>query len=131
MRGSDLYPPTSSRFPSFAFLLHQFFTRADTVWSTIEPEPKRHPEMSKLGSKPGEPEMPMFPLVFCRNCGTAYYRVSVNSDEHGNVLTPRDDRRAEGDDGQEEAKLHLAEALRWRRGACRESRAVLLVVIDV
>jgi len=37
MRGSELYPPTSSRFPSFAFgciNLHE----ADTVWSTIEPE---------------------------------------------------------------------------------------------
>ena len=28
-------------------------------------------------SKPGEPDKPLFPLVFCRQCGTAYYRVSL------------------------------------------------------
>ncbi len=83
LTGSDLRRSASSRFPIFAFRLHQFFTRGDTVWATIEPETERHLEMSKKGSKPGEPDKPLFPLVFCRQCGTAYYRVQVVSDEHG------------------------------------------------
>jgi ATP-dependent helicase YprA (DUF1998 family)/very-short-patch-repair endonuclease len=117
MKGSGLYPPTSSRFPVFAFRLHQFFTRADTVWATIEPEAERHLAMSKLGSKPGEPDMPLFPLVFCRNCGTPYYRVNVTSDEHGKRVTPREDRRAEGEEEQEDAYLYVSETAPWPRGA--------------
>ena len=57
--GSELRRSESSRFPIFAFRLHQFFTRADTVWSTVEPEDVRHLEMAKLGSKPGEPDTPL------------------------------------------------------------------------
>ena len=35
--------------------------------------------MAKKVSKPGEPDKPLFPLVFCRQCGTAYYRVKLSS----------------------------------------------------
>jgi ATP-dependent helicase YprA (DUF1998 family) len=131
MKGSGLYPPTSSRFPTFAFRLHQFFTRADTVWSTIEPEATRHLEMSKLGSKPGEEDTLMYPLVFCRNCGTAYYRVSVQSDEKGSVLHPREDRRAEGDDGQGDAYLYLSETDPWPRGAGADVLARLPEIMKI
>jgi very-short-patch-repair endonuclease len=116
MKGSQLKRSASSRFPIFAFRLHQFFTRADTVWSTIEPEGVRHLEMSKLGSKPGQDHKLMYPLVFCRNCGTPYYRVTVQQDEHGSVLLPREDRRAEGDDGQGDAYLYVSETAPWPRG---------------
>jgi hypothetical protein len=47
IQGSGLRRSESSRFLIFAFRLHQFFTRGDTVWSTIEPEADRHLEMSK------------------------------------------------------------------------------------
>lgn len=95
MKGSELRRSSASRFPIFAFRLHQFFTRGDTVWATIEPESERHMEKAKKGAKPGEPDKPLFPLVFCRQCGTAYYRVKVASGEHGKVLQPRERRREE------------------------------------
>jgi ATP-dependent helicase YprA (DUF1998 family) len=114
-RGSDLHRNASSRFPIFAFRLHQFFTRGDTVWSTIEPTATRHLEMAKLGSKPGEPTKPLYPLVFCRQCGAAYYRVSIVTDNHGSFLSPREDRREEGDDGHAEAYLYVSEASPWPR----------------
>jgi len=64
-----------------------------------KPKPCRHIELSKQVAKPGEPEKPMFGLVFCRQCGAAYYRIR-DAHEHGKrVLLPRDDRREEGDDG--------------------------------
>ena len=88
-------------FPIFAFRLHQFFTRGDTVWATIEPEAERHLEMAKKGSKPGEPDKPLFPLVFCRHCGSRLLpgqRRARTSTAHS--ATPREDRREEGDDGQ-------------------------------
>ncbi|MCC6697944.1 MAG: DEAD/DEAH box helicase [Candidatus Hydrogenedentes bacterium] len=115
MRGSELRRSASSRFPIFAFRLHQFFTRGDTVWSTIEPEDTRHLEMAKLGSKPGDPSKPLYPLVFCRQCGTAYYRASIKSDEHGEFLSPREDRREEGDDGHADAYLFVSAKSPWPR----------------
>ena len=115
IQGSELRRSASSRFPIFAFRLHQFFTRGDTVWATIESEDTRHLEMAKLGSKPGEPDKPLFPLVFCRHCGTAYYRVSLTTDEHGSSLRPREDRPQEGDDGHVNAYLYISESAPWPR----------------
>ncbi|MBM4300232.1 MAG: DEAD/DEAH box helicase [Deltaproteobacteria bacterium] len=113
LKGCELRRSESSRFPIFAFRLHQFFTRGDTVWATIEPEAERHLEMSKKVAKPGEPHKPLFPLVFCRQCGTAYYRVRAVTDEHGTALLPREDRREEGDDGSGDAYLYVSESAPW------------------
>ncbi|MBU0966247.1 MAG: DEAD/DEAH box helicase [Proteobacteria bacterium] len=115
LKGSELRRSSSSRFPIFAFRLHQFFTRGDTIWSTIESEEKRHLELTKKGSKPGEPDKPLFPLVFCRQCGTAYYRVKVTADQHGTILLPREDKREEGDDGSGDAYLFTSESAPWPR----------------
>lgn len=108
LRGAELRADKSSRFPIFAFRLHQFFTRGDTVWATIEPEAYRHIEVAKLGSKPGEPDKPLFPLVFCRQCGTAYYRVSIHRDDM--VLEPREDR---SEDRNNDAWLYVSEEDPW------------------
>lgn len=115
MRGSELRRSGSSRFPVFAFRLHQFFTRGDTVWSTIEPEDMRYLGMHKLGAKPGEPDKPLYPLVFCRQCGTAYYRVKMEEDEQGRYLIPREDRRDVDDDGHGDAYLYLSASAPWPR----------------
>ena len=88
LKGASLRRSESSRFPIFAFRLHQFFTRGDTVWATMEPELARHLELAKKAAKPGEPEKRLFPLTFCRHCGTAYYRVKVVQDEHGKSSAP-------------------------------------------
>lgn len=116
LRGSSLRRSESSRFPIFAFRLHQFFTRGDTVWASLEPEAQRHLEIAKKAAKPGEPEKPLYPLVFCRHCGTAYHRVRVVEDEHGQVLLPREDRREEDDDGSADAYLYISEESPWPRG---------------
>lgn len=120
LQGSELRRNASSRFPIFAFRLHQFFTRGDTVWATMEPEDTRHLEMAKLVSKPGEPDKPLFPLVFCRHCGTAYYRVSLTADEHGSFLQPREDRPQEGDDGHGNAYLYISTSSPWPRAEVPE-----------
>lgn len=115
LKGSELRRSESSRFPIFAFRLHQFLTRGDTVWATIEPEADRHLEFSKLVSKPGEPEKPLFPLVFCRQCGTAYYRVSAFTDKDGRGLAAREDRREDTVDGQTDGYLFVSESAPWPR----------------
>jgi len=71
--------------------------------------------MSKKVSKPGEPDKTLFPLVFCTQCGTAYYRVKVVSDEHGEYLLPREDRREQDDDGSGDAYLYLSASAPWPR----------------
>lgn len=115
LKGSNLRRSESSRYPIFAFRLHQFFTRGDTVWSTIEPEGLRHLEISKKVAKPGEPDKPLYPMVFCRQCGTAYYRVKVASDDHGSFLLPREGNRGEDDDGHGDGYIYLSEDKPWPR----------------
>lgn len=115
LKGAGLKEGPSSRFPIFAFRLHQFFTRGDTVWATLEPEAQRHLEMSKKVAKPGEPDKLLFPLVFCRQCGTAYYRVKEVTHEHGGVLLPRDDHREADDDGKHDAYLYVSASAPWPR----------------
>jgi ATP-dependent helicase YprA (DUF1998 family) len=126
LQGASLRRTESSRFPIFAFRLHQFFTRGDTVWTTLEPEANRHLELAKKAAKPGEPEKRLFPLVFCRHCGAAYYRVKVVRDEQGKSLVPRHDegksllprenRRELDDDGEGDAYIFLSEQSPWPSG---------------
>ena len=116
LRGSTLRRSASSRFPIFAFRLHQFLTRGDTVWATMEPEADRHLELAKKAAKPGEPNKRLFPLVFCRHCGTAYYRVGITLTEQGVVLVPREDRREEGAETGENGYLSVSESAPWPRG---------------
>jgi ATP-dependent helicase YprA (DUF1998 family) len=116
LQGSTLRRSASSRFPIFAFRLHQFLTRGDTVWATIEPEANRHLELAKKATKPGEPNKRLFPLVFCRQCGTAYYRIGITRTEQGLVLVPREDRREEGAETGEDGYLYVSEVAPWPRG---------------
>ena len=120
LQGANLRRNESSRFPIFAFRLHQFFTRGDTVWATIEAESQRYLEMAKKGSKPGEPDKPLFPVVFCRQCGSAYYRVKGATDEQGKALFPREGRREEADDGTGDGYLYVSESAPWPRTAGNE-----------
>ena len=115
LQGAKLRQSESSRFPIFAFRLHQFLTRGDTVWASLEPAAIRHLEIAKQAAKPGEPDKPLYPLVFCRRCGTEYYRVRVVRDEHGTALLPREDRRSDDSDGGEDGYLHLSEESPWPR----------------
>jgi very-short-patch-repair endonuclease len=119
-KGATLFAPSSSPYPVFAFRLHQFFTRGDTVWTSLESEDTRHLSLSKQVSKPGEPDKPLFPLVFCRRCGEAYARVRVLAREHGQYLQPRDDQREENDDPTTHAYLHLNTTAPWPRTEGRE-----------
>ena len=113
LQGSNLYRTESSRFPIFAFRLHQFLTRGDTVWASLEPGSHRHLEIAKKAAKPGELDKPLFPLVFCRRCGTEYYRVRILKEDEGVVLLPREDRRELDSDDGEDGYLHLSEESAW------------------
>ena len=112
-QGSNLFQTESSRFPIFAFRLHQFLTRGDTVWASLEPEVSRHLEIAKKAATPGELHKPLFPLVFCRRCGTEYYRVRVLEEDRDRVLLPREDRRDPDSDGGDDGYLYFSEEQPW------------------
>jgi ATP-dependent helicase YprA (DUF1998 family) len=71
--------------PAFAFRLHQFLSRGDTVYATLEPEASRFITIEALKTNPTNDKALLFPLVFCRECGQEYYSV-VRSERPGGGL---------------------------------------------
>jgi superfamily II DNA/RNA helicase len=80
--------------PLFAFRLHQFLSRGDTVYATIEEQDSRYMTFAYQLYVPGETERrrSLYPLVFCRECGQEYYSLTVVSGTQDHVahLVPRD-----------------------------------------
>ncbi len=66
---------TDTGMSSFAFRLHQFFNRGDTVYTSIEREDERHITIRGQQFVPGDRTRALLPLVFCRECGQEYYVV--------------------------------------------------------
>jgi ATP-dependent helicase YprA (DUF1998 family) len=83
-------------FPVFAFRLHQFISRGDTVFASLESETTRHLTVHPQKFVPDDRDRLLFPLAFCRECGQEYYCVRIIDD--GARLEPRafDERATEG-----------------------------------
>ncbi len=78
--------------PAFAFRLHQFLSRGDTVYATLESEASRFITIEAQKTNPHNERALLFPLVFCRECGQEYYSV-VRSEGNSRGLPsfePRD-----------------------------------------
>jgi ATP-dependent helicase YprA (DUF1998 family) len=68
----------SAKLPIFAFRLHQFLSRGDTVYATLANGADRYLTLSPQSYRPGgEGNERLLPLEFCRECGQEYYRVSA------------------------------------------------------
>ncbi len=73
-------PETS--FPAFAFRLHQFISKGDTVHASLQPESSRYVTTEKQKYVPGEKrDRILLPLAFCRECGQEYYAARFVADE--------------------------------------------------
>ena len=105
LAGYRCEPHPDTGFPVFAFRLHQFIGRGDTVHATIEPEDERYITVRGQRFAPHDREKRLLPLVFCRECGQEFYCVYLGRDAATgkDVLMPRDlqSNRAdnEGDPG--------------------------------
>lgn len=92
-----LHPETG--FPAFAFRVHQFISRGDRVYGSLERERDRYLTIHGQQFVPGDRDRILLPLVFCRECGQEYYAVRRTTDpESGTVrYEPREvsDRHAE------------------------------------
>ena len=68
-------------FPVFAFRLHQFISKGDTVHGSVESEGKRYLTTEKQKFVPDKSrERVLLPLAFCRECGQEYYSVRLVAD---------------------------------------------------
>lgn len=68
-------PNPSTGFPVFAFRPHQFISRGDTVYASVEAETDRYITLQGQQFVPGDRSRVLLPLVFCRECGQEYYCV--------------------------------------------------------
>ncbi|MFW5628639.1 MAG: DEAD/DEAH box helicase [Candidatus Cloacimonadaceae bacterium] len=90
-----------TNFPIFAFRLHQFISRGDTVYAGLDDESRRYLTLQKQIFIPGSnKERILLPLCFCRQCGQEFYTVFKNFDEksHTIVFSSRDFGQTGGED---------------------------------
>lgn len=90
MAGYDLVDLEPGANPPFAFRLHQFISRGDTVYASLETPGNR--SVTTRGQKfvPQGKGRLLFPLVFCRDCGQEYYPVDILDEGNGPTAKPRE-----------------------------------------
>jgi len=97
LAGSQAKDPSTSR-PLFAFRLHQFLSKGDTVHVSLEPEDIRHITSTYQQRVPGHREKALLPLGFCRECGQEYVVVAKATRQGVSTFVPRQDADASGGD---------------------------------
>ncbi|SCK47805.1 Helicase conserved C-terminal domain-containing protein [Streptomyces sp. WMMB 714] len=93
--GSRARDPETER-PLFAFRLHQFLSKGDTVYVTLEHKPTRHLTRSYQLEQPGSGGKLLMPLAFCRECGQEYLTVWRNEKDGEVQYEARRDTSATG-----------------------------------
>jgi ATP-dependent helicase YprA (DUF1998 family) len=97
-------------FPFFAFRLHQFITRGDTAWASVEAPQERAIHLRGQKYVPGDRSKLLFPLVFCRSCGQEYYRVD-RTDQH--TFVPRENFFLNKTEGFQSGYLYISTDSPW------------------
>ncbi len=83
----------------FAFRLHQFISRAWSVYTTLESPGERYITLEGQQFKPGDRDRPLYVVCFCRQCGQEYIPVWTNFTNNVPVsFTPRDLNDRSNDD---------------------------------
>jgi superfamily II DNA/RNA helicase/very-short-patch-repair endonuclease len=98
-------PDSPEDTPVFAFRLHQFISRGDNVYATVEAEDDR--EVTVFGKRfaaDGDeaPRRALLPLCFCRECGQEYYVTRRQTGQTGGdqfAPRPLGDRYSGQDEG--------------------------------
>jgi superfamily II DNA/RNA helicase len=99
--GSRIANPATGR-PVFAFRLHQFLSKGDNVYVTLEPPGKRHVTSTYQVAAPASaqdpdgPERILVPTAFCRECGQEYLAVTRTTADGATRFIPRRDNDASG-----------------------------------
>ncbi|MFC6702512.1 protein kinase [Streptomyces thermocoprophilus] len=93
--GAQAKHPVTER-PLFAFRLHQFLSKGDTVYTTLEDPLTRPLTRTYQLEQPDSGGKPLFPLAFCRECGQEYLTVWRIEDGGAFRYEPRRDTSASG-----------------------------------
>jgi ATP-dependent helicase YprA (DUF1998 family)/very-short-patch-repair endonuclease len=113
MQGYRIRRPDTS-FPTFAFRLHQFFSRGETGYASLEPEDVRFCTTQEQLFVPGDRSRALFPLAFCRECGQEYYSVRTSAREDGaRIVVPRHLNDTTGDDESDAGFLYIGSDKPW------------------
>ena len=103
-------------FPVFAFRLHQFISKGDTVHASLESEADRHITTESQKYVPDQSrEKILLPLAFCRECGQEYYTVRYVRDPNSGMRSfiPRELNDLFADEESEPGFLFLDTADPW------------------
>ncbi|MCP5056574.1 MAG: DEAD/DEAH box helicase [bacterium] len=101
--------------PLFAFRLHQFVSKGESVYASPEPEGARYITLQAQQFVPDSArERVLLPLAFCRECGQEYYTVRRGKGEDGRTVhIPRAVSDRLDDDDGEAGYLYISEAAPW------------------
>ena len=110
-------------FPVFAFRLHQFISRGDTLYATVEGLDERYLTIHGQRYSPEDKDKILLPLCFCRECGQEYYSVYLQKDSTGTrkFLSRDANERAEVP-GQQQGLLYLNPQKPWPEDAEADAR---------
>lgn len=108
-------PNPETGFPAFAFRIHQFISRGDTVHASLEGEATRYITVHAQKFVPDDRSKILLPLVFCRECGQEYYCVRVRRDSvtGRRVFEPREISDRISDEESETGFLHFSTTRPW------------------
>ncbi|ACZ43553.1 DEAD/DEAH box helicase domain protein [Thermobaculum terrenum ATCC BAA-798] len=117
--GSSAQTPSGD--PVLAFRLHQFISSGKTLYGPIMPPSTRLQHLTFDGQQrsPRDPQVALFPMVFCRECGQEYYMVTkLSSSADGELeLRQRSPRllpiTSEEEEDSEEGYVAIADAELW------------------
>ena len=92
-----------SPFPAFAFRLHAFISRGQTVYASVEPAETRYITLAGQQFVPNDRKRVLLPLAFCRECGQEYYMVKSFKDRNTQqkLFTKREMNEFYGDDDKD------------------------------
>ena len=86
--------------PVFAVRLHQFISKCESVYASLDNPDKRYLTLSgqRYAKTSDNRDVVLTPLVFCRECGQEYYRIRINSKD--GKIEPRLPNDANGAEDQ-------------------------------
>ena len=108
--GSSARHPQTDR-PLFAFRIHQFLSKGDNVYVSLEPASARHITDRYQVAVPNQPSKALYPLAFCRECGQEY--LSVAREERRGDIVYRSRSNRDGTDGANAGYLYVSDDLPW------------------
>ncbi|KUP98361.1 DEAD/DEAH box helicase [Thermobifida cellulosilytica] len=121
-QGSRVRHPGTGR-PLFAFRLHQFLSKGDTVYVSLEPPGERRITGKYQVSVPGERDKVLLPLAFCRECGQEYLTVNRVTGRTGPAFYTSNQQQDEsGENEVATGYLYVSEDLPWPADPVAEGR---------